>query len=78
MANYRRKPKIVDKIRIGNGTPLQQHIFRLSLLNDWVSSISIISKVKTFSFGGKYYKASNAEVHRALEQLVNIGALDKR
>ena len=78
MVEYRRKPRIVDKIRIGNGTPLQQHIFRLGMLQNWTPSISIISKVKTFTFGGSSYKASNADVHRALEQLVNIGVLDKR
>ena len=78
MADYRRKPKIVDKIRIGHGTPLQQYIFRHPLLNDWVSSITVISKVKTFSFGGKSYKSTNSDVHRALQQLVNIGALEKK
>ena len=78
MVDYRRKPKIVDKIRIGNGTVLQQYIFRLDMLQNWTPTISIVSKVKTFSFGGKSYKSSNADVHRTLGQLVNIGALDKR
>ena len=78
MTEYRRKPKIIDKIRIGHGTPLQQYIFRSSLLNDWINPISVISQVKVFSFKGKSHKASNADIHRALEQLVNIGALDKR
>ena len=78
MAEYRRKPKIVEKIRIGNGTPLQQYIFRHPMLADWVQSVSIIAKVKTFQFGGKSYRTTNSDVHRALQQLVNLGALDKR
>jgi len=78
MVEYRRKPKISERLRIGNGTVLQQYIFRHSLLNDWVQPISIITQSKTFNFGGKSYKSSNAQVHRALEQLVNLGALDKR
>ena len=78
MVEYRRKPNIVEKIRIGNGTPLQQYIFRHPILNDWVQSVSIIAKVKTFQFGGKSYRTTNSDVHRALQQLVNLGALDKR
>ena len=78
MVQYRRKPKINERLRIGNGTALQQVIFRHPLLSDWIPPISIITQVKTFSFGGKSYRSSNTEVHRALEQLVNLGALDKR
>ena len=78
MVEYRRKLKINERLRIGNGTVLQQYIFRLPLLNNWVQSISIITQSKTFRFGGQSYKSSNAQVHRALEQLVNLGAFDKR
>jgi len=78
MAEYRRKSKIVEKIRIGNGTPLQQYIFRHPILGEWVASVAIIAKVKTFQFGGKSYRSSNSDVYRALQQLVNLGALDKR
>ena len=78
MIQYRRKPKINEKISVGGGTPLQQYIFRLEVLKDWTSSINIIPRVKTFQFKGKSYRASNSEVHKALDQLVNVGVLDKK
>lgn len=76
--HYRRKPRINDKIRIGNSSPLQQSIFKLVELNTWTQPIEIITKVKVYKFKGKSSRASNAEVHRALEQLVNLGVLEKR
>ena len=78
MVEYRRKPRINDKIRLGGGTPLQQSIFLLRELGNWTHPISVISKLKTFKYSGKTYRASNADVHKALEQLVNMGVLDKR
>jgi hypothetical protein len=78
MVQYRRKPKINEKISIGGGTPLQQYIFRLDALKDWTNTINIIPRVKTFQFKGKAYRATNTEVHKALDQLVNVGVLDKK
>ena len=78
MIQYRRKPKINEKISVGAGTPLQQYIFRLDVLKDWTTTISIIPKVKVFQFKGKSHKATNAEVHKALDQLVNVGVLDRK
>ena len=78
MVQYRRKSKINEKISIGGGTPLQQYIFRLDALKDWTNTINIIPRVKTFQFKGKSHRATNAEVHKALDQLVNVGVLDRR
>jgi hypothetical protein len=78
MVQYRRKPKINEKVSIGGGTPLQQYIFRLDALKDWTNTINIIPRVKTFQYKGKSHRATNVEVHKALDQLVNVGVLDKK
>lgn len=78
MLQFRRKSKINEKVRIGAATPLQQYIFRLPRLQNWVTPIAVISEVKTYSFGGKTHRASNSDVHRALEQLVHLGVLEKK
>ena len=78
MIRYRRKQIVRTKAPIGSGSPLQQTLLKLPLLKDWTTPLNVTPLVKTFMYKGKQYRSSNREVQEALDQLVNLGVLDKK
>ena len=77
---YRRKLKVKSPVSLGSSlTPLQFHIFTSDRLLGWVDYGTVVNTCKPYpARGGVVRNATNIEVGRALNSLVNRGLLDIR